>query len=76
MIKIIKLVNKKINWFDVLILRGSGSNTAVSASKTRNKIVIIKNRREKEARNLCFVSNPHSNGDIFSRIEIFLILSR
>jgi hypothetical protein len=74
--KISRLVDKKISWFDVLMFSGRGSNTAVSASNTRKRIVIVKNRKEKEARNLCFVSNPHSNGDIFSRFAIFLIFNK
>lgn len=47
--------------------------TAISTSKIRNKMVIRKNRKEKEARILCCGSNPHSNGELFSRILVSFI---
>ena len=46
---------------------GIGSMILSSTSKIKNKMVIIKNRIEKVFRFLCCGSNPHSNGDIFSR---------
>jgi hypothetical protein len=70
------LVNRNSSWLDLLIFSGRGKIIAVSASKIKNKIVIIKNRNEKEVRNLCLVSKPHSNGDIFSRIGWFLIFKK
>ena len=39
----------------------------ISMSKTKNKIVRRKNRREKGNRAVFRGSNPHSNGDDFSR---------
>jgi len=44
--------------------------TAISTSKIKKIIVIIKKRKEKEFRILWCGSNPHSNGDIFSRVDI------
>ena len=38
-----------------------------SASKIKKRIVIRKNRNEKEFRILCDGLKPHSNGDIFSQ---------
>ena len=60
--------------FRELLLRGSGRRMAASTSKIRNKMVIKKNRKEKEFRSLWFGSNPHSKGDLFSRCFNFLIL--
>lgn len=44
-----------------------GRINAISTSKIRKIIVIKKNRREKGRRDEDFGSNPHSNGEDFSR---------
>lgn len=44
-----------------------GRINAISTSKIKKIIVIKKNRREKGKRDDDFGSNPHSNGDDFSR---------
>lgn len=54
------------------MVTGTGRRTAISTSKIRNKRVIIKNRREKEFRILWAGSNPHSNGELFSRFLALL----
>ena len=59
--------------FKELLFSGRGRIMAVSRSKIKNRIVIKKNRSEKEFRSLWFGSNPHSNGDLFSRCFNFLI---
>lgn len=53
--------------FDVLIIKIIGKINAISTSKIKKIIVIRKNRMEKGIREEDFGSNPHSNGDIFSR---------
>jgi hypothetical protein len=40
---------------------------AISTSKTKKIIAIIKNRREKGTREFEKGSNPHSKGEVFSR---------
>lgn len=47
-----------------------GKISAISTSKIKKIIVIKKNRREKGKRDDDFGSNPHSNGDDFSRSMI------
>lgn len=44
-----------------------GKIRAISTSKIRKIIVIKKNRIEKGIREEFIGSNPHSNGDVFSR---------
>ena len=46
---------------------GSGISSTISISNTIKIIANIKNRRENGTRALFFGSNPHSNGDVFSR---------
>lgn len=46
---------------------GIGSRSAISTSKIMKITAIRKNRDEKGSRAEFFGSNPHSNGDLFSR---------
>lgn len=56
---------------DILDLTESGKGriSTISISKTRNRIVRRKNRRENGIRAVFFGSNPHSKGELFSRSE-------
>jgi len=47
--------------------KGIGRRRTISISKTRKITARRKNRREKGIRAEFFGSNPHSNGDSFSR---------
>lgn len=47
-----------------------GKRRAISTSKIRKITAIKKNRRENGLREDEFGSNPHSNGELFSRSEI------
>lgn len=47
--------------------RGMGRRRTISMSKTRKITAKRKNRSEKGIRAEAFGSNPHSNGDSFSR---------
>lgn len=47
-----------------------GNNRAISTSKIRKMTAIRKKRREKGIRADDLGSNPHSNGDLFSRSRI------
>lgn len=51
----------------LIIVIGSGIIRAISMSNTRKITASRKNRREKGIRADLLGSNPHSNGDIFSR---------
>lgn len=51
-------------------LRGSGISSTISMSKTRKITANRKNRSEKGKRAEFFGSNPHSNGDFFSRSSV------
>lgn len=53
-----------------------GKIITISISKIRNNTAIKKNCDEKGIREDLFGSNPHSNGDIFSRFicDFFLII--
>src|SRR5215475_9648828 len=53
--------------FEVIIVIGIGSNSAISTSKIMKITAIRKNRDENGNRAEFFGSNPHSNGDLFSR---------
>ena len=53
--------------FVILKIVASGSRSVISTSKIRKIIAIKKNRREKGSRADPFGSNPHSNGEFFSR---------
>ena len=56
---------------DVVIVIGIGSSSAISTSKIMKITAIRKNRDEKGIRAEFFGSNPHSNGDLFSRSSLF-----
>lgn len=56
--------------FDVSIVIGIGSRSAISTSKIMKITAIKKNRDEKGSRAEFFGSNPHSNGDLFSRSSL------
>lgn len=47
--------------------KGEGINSTISISKTRKITASKKNRIEKGIRAFLFGSNPHSNGEHFSR---------
>jgi hypothetical protein len=51
----------------VVRMMGMGSRIITSMSKIRNRTAKRKNRNEKGMRDFLGGSNPHSNGDIFSR---------
>lgn len=53
--------------FDVLITIIIGNKRAISTSKIKKIIAIKKNRNEKGNREEFIGSNPHSNGEHFSR---------
>lgn len=53
--------------FENLIVKIIGKISAISTSKIKKIIVIKKNRNEKGKREDDFGSNPHSNGEDFSR---------
>lgn len=53
--------------FDVLIIIIIGNKRAISTSKIKKIIAIKKNRNEKGNREEFIGSNPHSNGEHFSR---------
>ena len=52
---------------DVVGRNGIGRRRTISMSKTRKMTARRKNRRENGIRAEFFGSNPHSNGDSFSR---------
>lgn len=56
--------------FDVNMVIGIGSRSAISTSKIMKITAIKKNRDEKGSRAEFFGSNPHSNGDLFSRSSL------
>lgn len=66
MIKIIEVIIQLII-LDVLKIKIIGKINAISTSKIKKIIVIKKNRIEKGRREELIGSNPHSNGDLFSR---------
>jgi hypothetical protein len=45
-----------------------GNIKAISTSKIKKIIAIKKNRKEKGSRDELKGSNPHSNGELFSRL--------
>jgi hypothetical protein len=59
--------------FDSTITIVIGSSNAISTSKIRNITAIRKNRSENGSRADLFGSNPHSNGELFSRSSIFFL---
>jgi len=56
--------------FDVIMVIGIGNSSAISTSKIMKITAIRKNRDEKGSRAEFFGSNPHSNGDLFSRSSL------
>jgi len=56
-------------------VRGKGSRMVISTSKIKKMIAIRKNRRENGIRLDEKGSNPHSNGDDFSRLVNVFFLS-
>jgi hypothetical protein len=56
--------------FDVRMVNGIGNSSAISTSKIMKMTAIKKNRDEKGSRAEFFGSNPHSNGDLFSRSSL------
>lgn len=52
--------------FDLMVII-IGRMMAISMSKIKNKIAIMKNWMENGIRDDLWGSNPHSKGDIFSR---------
>lgn len=67
MIMKIILVKDHQNKLEILIIIIIGRIRAISTSKIKKIIVIKKNRIEKGRRDEFIGSNPHSNGDVFSR---------
>lgn len=66
------LVIVHIRRLEYLIIKIIGRIRAISTSKIKKIIVIRKNRRENGRRDDDLGSNPHSNGDDFSRsIRVF-----
>lgn len=55
-------------WRD-MVIRGTGSRRITSISNTRKIKARRKKRRENGIRDRFFGSNPHSNGDDFSRSD-------
>lgn len=64
--KIIEVI-VQIIILEYLIIIIIGKINAISTSKIKKIIVIKKNRKENGNRDEDFGSNPHSNGDLFSR---------
>ena len=60
--------------FDDFIVKIIGKIKAISTSKIKKIMAIKKNRIEKGKREEFIGLNPHSNGDNFSRSEIFFLL--
>jgi hypothetical protein len=56
--------------FDVIIVIGMDNSSAISTSKIMKITAIKKKRDEKGSRAEFFGSNPHSNGDLFSRSSL------
>lgn len=56
--------------FDVIMVIGIGNRSAISTSKIMKITAIKKNRDENGSRAEFFGSNPHSNGDLFSRSSL------
>jgi hypothetical protein len=55
---------------------GKGSKMAISTSKIRKMIAIMKNRREKGIRDVENGENPHSKGEVFSRSKLVFFPKR
>lgn len=61
----------QINKFEDFNVKIIGRISAISTSKIKKMIAIRKNRIEKGRRDEFIGLNPHSNGESFSRSEIF-----
>jgi hypothetical protein len=59
--------------FDVVITIVIGRSRAISTSKIRKITAIRKNRSKNGRRADLFGSNPHSNGDLFSRSSMVFL---
>jgi len=57
-------------------IEASGRRSVISTSKIRKITAIKKKRREKGSRAVPLGSNPHSNGEFFSRSEIVFFESK
>lgn len=66
MMKIVAVINHIII-FEFVMIMIMGKIRAISTSKIKKIMAIIKNRREKGRREEDDGSNPHSNGEHFSR---------
>jgi len=60
----------RIDIFVVIVKIGIGINRTISMSNTIKIMASRKNRMENGIRALWLGSNPHSNGDDFSRFEV------
>jgi hypothetical protein len=60
---------------EVVMITVIGKSIAISTSKIKKITAIKKNRREKGSRADLFGSNPHSNGELFSRSSIIFFES-
>jgi hypothetical protein len=59
--------------FDVIMVIGIGNRSAISTSKIMKITAIKKNRDENGSRAEFLGSNPHSNGDLFSRSSFIFL---
>ena len=71
----VKPVKVQARILDRLIIIARGSNSVISTSKIKKITAIKKNRRENGRRADPFGSNPHSNGEFFSRSIIVFFAS-
>lgn len=55
---------------EISIIDANGNKRVISTSKIKKMTAIKKNRNEKGNRAVPLGSNPHSNGEFFSRSEI------
>jgi hypothetical protein len=58
--------------FEVIITIVTGSSSAISTSKIRKITLMRKNRSENGSHADLLGSNPHLNGDLYSRSSVFL----
>lgn len=64
-----KVINEKLIMFEIFIIKIKGINRVISTSKIKKITAIKKNCNENGIRAEDLGSNPHSNGDLFSRSE-------
>jgi hypothetical protein len=67
MVKNASLLRINVEAFDMLNMRGVGISNTISMSNTMKMMAKRKNRSENGIRALWVGSNPHSNGEDFSR---------